>query len=68
MGKPVFATHQTIIAHEGATIRIYKDQAWDSTDPFVKANPDLFASEPTELRRTVVEEATAVPGEKRRRA
>ncbi|HEX7098368.1 MAG TPA: hypothetical protein VF377_03945 [Acidimicrobiia bacterium] len=46
---------------------------WAADDPFVKAVPHMFSAEPTRIRRTVrqrtsgVEQATAAPGEKRRK-
>jgi hypothetical protein len=50
---------------------IRKGEAWDGSDPIVKANPSLFSSDPPRARRTtpreeVVEQATRAPGEKSR--
>lgn len=61
----------------GATIPVHKGSHWPSSDPVVKARPDLFTPDPrygllytvappghdSELNE--VEEATANPGEKR---
>ena len=48
---------------------IREGEAWASDDPFVERHPDYFTAEPPRLRRTVapVEQATAAPGERRRR-
>ena len=56
---------------DGVKVRLAVDEAWDSSDPVVKARPDLFDDVPTVVRSSVekaaspVEAATAVPGEKR---
>lgn len=52
----------------GARVRLVADEAWDASDPIVKAAPQLFADRPAVVRGSVVapvEAATAVPGEKR---
>lgn len=58
----------------GTTIRVLKGQHWPSTDPVVRAAPDLFSDDPRwGLFYTVepdgydapIETATANPGEKR---
>lgn len=52
----------------GSTIRVREGEAWAADDPFVALHPDLFAEQPDRVRRTApVEQATAAPGEKRRR-
>lgn len=50
-------------------IIIREGEAWASDDPIVKHHPDLFSDMPAKVRRTVapVEDATAEPGERRRR-
>lgn len=73
-----YATSTTVTAHKGETIRVYEGEVWDADDEFVKANRPLFSDKPTKLRSSApkqsvpspepapVEEATAVPGTKRR--
>jgi len=50
-----------------ARVRLVADEAWDASDPVVKALPGLFADRPSVVRGSVapVEAATAAPGEKR---
>jgi hypothetical protein len=61
----------------GAVAQVRKGQHWPSTDQVVRARPDLFTSDPRygllyteappgyDAELNEVEEATAVPGEKR---
>jgi len=53
----------TFVVHEG--------EAWDADDPLVKANQALFSDEPVVVHSSTgkrqVEQATAAPGEKRKR-
>jgi hypothetical protein len=57
----ISASVEDVIIREG--------EAWASDDPFVELHPELFTAAPARLRRTVapVEQATAAPGERRRR-
>lgn len=48
----------------GLIVRLIKGQVWDADDPFVKARPQLFTA-PDAPIRSVVEQATKAPGEKR---
>jgi len=59
---------------EGGMGRVQKGSHWPAGDPVVKANPDLFSSDPRwgmnfsvepEGWGAPVEQATAAPGEKR---
>lgn len=66
----VYALASTVTANPaGGTIRIREGDVWAADDPLVKSRPDLFSSKPVSVHRTVpvVEQATAAPGEKRRR-
>ena len=56
-----------------ARVRLVVDEAWDASDPVVKALPGLFVDRPSVVRGSgapvapvaPVEAATAAPGEKR---
>jgi hypothetical protein len=67
----VFANCDAVVFEDGKRLQVVRDQIWDAGDPFVKARPDLFSTEPRKVNRTVpamgnvVESATAAPGEKR---
>jgi hypothetical protein len=64
----VYARTTCVLSWSGRTIRMREDDAWDATDPLVKARPDLFHDTPQihmTVHRSGVEEATARPGEKR---
>lgn len=67
----VYAAANTRIGHEGRRFTLQIDQPWAADDPLVKARPDLFSKQPTEIHTSAtaaaVETATAAPGEKRRR-
>lgn len=66
-----FARTSAIVGHKGDTIHLHVNSVWRADDPFVKANPDLFADTPeiVESSRGAeyrgVEQATAAPGERR---
>lgn len=68
----VFAVSETYVFVNGLDVRIMAGSAWNPNDPVVLAHPTLFADEPT-LRGAMpgwepeIEQATAAPGEKRRR-
>lgn len=56
----------------GARVRLTKDDPWRDDDPVVKALPDFFVDEPSEVQSSLsrqatvpVEQATAEPGEVR---
>jgi hypothetical protein len=56
----------------GVIFRLTVGEAWDSNDPFVQQHPNLFDGTPPRVRTSQgwvppadVENATAVPGEKR---
>ena len=67
----VYANCDAVAYEDGKRLQVVRDQIWDAGDPFVKARPDLFSTEPRKVNRTVpamgnvVESATAAPGEKR---
>lgn len=67
MANIVVAKQTAHISHAGQRWRIIRGQAWDPSDPLVKAFPDLFAADGRVVHRSVpaVEQATAAPGEKR---
>lgn len=56
---------------DGRRVRLTKDDPWRDSDPIVKAAPQFFADEPSEVCTSEgrvsapVEQATAAPGEKR---
>lgn len=68
-----FAQITCVTSVDGTLVNLTAGEAWDPTDPVVKAHPDLFADQPPFLRRFtgglvqsyVVEEASAAPGERR---
>jgi hypothetical protein len=68
-----FCSSSCIVGWQGQTLHLTAGSVWRADDPFVKANPDLFADSPefVESSRGVivrgVEQATAAPGEKRGR-
>jgi hypothetical protein len=61
----VYAAAQCSVRHNNMTIRLMPGDPWDASDPFVRARPDLFSDVPAMVHRTVVEQATAAPGERR---
>lgn len=66
----VYALASMVVANPaGGTVRIREGDVWAADDPLVKARPALFSRTPVAVHRTVspVEQATAAPGEKRRR-
>lgn len=68
MASIVVAQETVHVSHAGQRWRITRGDAWDATDPLVKAFPDLFASDARVVHRSErgVEQATAAPGEKRK--
>jgi len=74
-GKPgwVFAKANMSTGWNGGVVQLKKDEVWEASDPFVKANPDMFSDVPEYARNTAdprhrarpIERATAKPGEKR---
>lgn len=67
---PVATTSTT--GPNGGIHRLEEGIPWDADDPLVKHRPHLFTDEPTRVMTSVrgmavVEQATAAPGEKRRR-
>lgn len=71
--KVVFATATVVAGYQlpggsRGTEKVTEGEAWDASHPVVVANPGLFADRPLKVRgvQTVVEQATAAPGEKRR--
>jgi hypothetical protein len=68
--KYVFAASTCAVEWSPRPVRLKAGEAWDASDPFVKANPQHFVAEPSKPRRTVapspvVEQATKAPGERR---
>ncbi len=68
--KYTFAASTCVVEWAPRPVRLKAGEAWDASDPFVKANPQHFTTDPGRLRRTVassrtVEQATAAPGERR---
>jgi hypothetical protein len=63
----VYPTCVAVVLYKSGRVRIHPDQKWPDDDPFVKARPDLFTSEPVTVARSErpVEQATRAPGEKR---
>jgi hypothetical protein len=56
----------------GWSVDVVAGQSWDADDPIVKKYPDMFSDTPTLVHtsdptRPYVEQATAVPGQHRRR-
>lgn len=66
-----FARESAVLGFRGETIHLRANSVWRADDPFVKANPSLFADAPeiVETSRGAeyrgVEQATAAPGERR---
>lgn len=68
---------EKVMLHSGQVARVVRGQHWPATDPVVRARPDLFTTDPRygllytqappgyDADLNEVEEATAVPGEKR---
>ena len=63
----VVALDTANVSIDGERYHVTRGEAWDGSDPLVKAHPDLFGDDPGALRRTVapVEQATRAPGERR---
>lgn len=66
----VYPTCVTVVLWEGGRVRLNPDQKWPADDPFVKAKPDLFTTDPANVAHSAgyesVERATAAPGETRK--
>lgn len=62
----VYPHCRTVVAWQGGRVRLSPEQSWAADDPFVKARPELFRTDPGRVERTeVVETATRAPGEVR---
>jgi hypothetical protein len=69
-----FARYTTTTGMPGNPAPIYVEEgdAWDADDPLVKSRPNLFSDVPPMVhssfgKRANVEQATAAPGETRKR-
>lgn len=71
--KLKFARYTTNTGLPGNPMTFYVEEgdAWDADDPIVKAHPELFSDTPVTVHssfgKRTVEQATAAPGEKRKR-
>jgi hypothetical protein len=70
--KIVYAKTTTSVGGQNGMIqRLTVGEPWNADDPLVIARPDLFSPEPVRVQTSqgwqVVEQATAAPGEKRKR-
>lgn len=68
----VYANCNTSVgAPNGSIQQLNIGEVWDADDPLVKARPELFDLSPTRVKSSsgygFVEQATAAPGEKRKR-
>ncbi len=67
----VYAKSTTSVTTEHGVIhRLERGAAWDASDPVVVGHPDMFSVSPLLVMtsdRGLVEQATAAPGEKRKR-
>lgn len=65
--KLVFATATCRVGVKGGSFHVRQGEAWDASDPVVKAHPSLFDDVPVNVRTSVkrVEQATKAPGELR---
>ena len=68
----VFVKETCAVLWKTGTVRLERGAAWPANDPFVKARPEFFDAEPTNVHRSTpekrerpVEDATAEPGKKR---
>ena len=66
----LFAKANCVVVWNEFKVVIHNGEAWHASDPFVKANPHLFAAAPTIVKghpavSKPVESASAEPGEKR---
>lgn len=70
-----FVKQSVTTAIDGAKVRLTQGDAWEGDDPLVKARPDLFTDRPEKVHSSAepnsvtrhVEQATAAPGEKRKK-
>ena len=71
-----YAVANLVTDYQGQRVVLSVDEAWHASDPFVKANPDLFTDQPKRIMgiaapdrpkrgRPPVEAASDVPGEQR---
>ena len=70
-----YAVANLVTDWNGDKVVLAADEPWHDTDPFVKANPDLFRDTPRNVKgypaakatktRAAVESADAEPGSKR---
>jgi hypothetical protein len=66
-----FANAQSVVSWNGLRLRLNPGEVWAADDPFVRANPGLFADVPPVVCSSGsapvsrVEQATAMPGERR---
>jgi hypothetical protein len=60
-----YAVTTAVTSWQGDKVVLNRGVAWHASDPFVKANPDLFVDEPPVVLGHVVESASRAPGEKR---
>lgn len=58
-----------VVRWRGQIYRVVQDEPWVADDPFVKEHADLFDVRPHKVHSStgLVEQATAAPGEKRKR-
>lgn len=65
-------SNTTVGGPNGGLHRLEEGVPWDADDELVQHRPDMFTDEPTKVMTSqrgmiVVEQATAAPGEKRKR-
>lgn len=48
----VYGAVECTTFHKGAKVRVHLDEAWDASDPFVKARPELFSGTPEKAQTT----------------
>lgn len=64
----VYPNCVSTVFYQGGRVRLRPEQQWDSEDPFVKARPEFFSTEPVVLAHSdghEPESATRAPGERR---
>jgi len=73
MAKLKFARYTASVGVPGnpTTFIVEEGEAWDADDPVVLHNPHAFSDEPEQVHSSfgtrTVEQATAAPGERRKR-
>lgn len=67
MAKYRYAKTDFVVRGPLGPLAVHRGEVWDATDPVVTEHADMFATQPTLVRRTStpIEQATAAPGEKR---